>query len=243
MSNPVVAVGGYLVGRRVGGLAGSIVASYVYDKVRSGKGDGHFVSVDTTKRGDGRFVRVDTTKNSMTAVFRPDDLTLSDGEIHNIVLLKLMNDSDKYIKEDGTIMYDSLINMAIKYEQSLFGDKDSVWVSEADKKQIAIETQTLVETAAAFDKDYDENTFHNAVYKNLSKNLSITRSEFTNLNSLNMRLPQTYIGLSEKQATSFASDVNKIIDASALNHSTKNTLKSSNSVLLHSDLFWKGLNK
>lgn len=224
--NPVVAVGGYLVGRKIGTYAGAAAASigsaWFRDKWGSRSSSPHNLALN-----ENYVVPINDSNN------------LSDGELHNLIVSKLLKNIDKYITIDGDLNYDILIEDALQYEKELCPDEEytdeykALWLPKAVEQ-----TKRIVNSSSLLIND-NSNDFLNDVYNNLIPEIKITKEEFDNANILNEKTLSTYMVLDEGNILDYSNDIDTIIDNSNLNPELKTDLKSSNSILLNSTLIWR----
>lgn len=104
--NPVVAYAGYFIGRRVGSAAGSAAASigaaWVMDR---------FVTCCAMSNST-----LELNENYVISINDPNNLT--DGELHNLILVELLKNINKYVLSDGSLNYHLLVDDAYMYENN-----------------------------------------------------------------------------------------------------------------------------
>lgn len=223
--NPVVAVGGYLVGGKVGKAAGAAAASI-----------GTAWAIDCFSRSSTPHNLV---LNENYVVPINDSNNLSDGELHNLIVARLLKNIDNYVTIDGNLNYERLLEDAFTYEKELCPDEEytdefkALWLPKAMEQ-----TERIVKSSSLL-IDMDSNEFLDDVYNNLIPEIQITKVEFDNANILISKTLSTYMILDDNNILNYSKDVDKVIDNSNLNPELKSDLKSSNSILLNSTLIWR----
>lgn len=224
-SNPVVAYGGYFVGRRVGRAAGSAAASigaaWVIDK---------FGTRTTTNS------TLVLNENYVVLVNDPNNLT--DGELHNLILAELLKNINKYILSDGCLNYDLLLDDAYMFENQFapienFTSYKEQWIPLAVEQ-----TKRIVNTSELL-KYNSRDEFLNGVYNSLIPELQISKDEFDDANLLNEKVLSTYMVLDDVTLVEFSKEIDDVIESSELDVELKSELKVSNSVLTNSSLIWR----
>lgn len=225
--NPVVAVGGYLIGRKFGGAACSAVASM---------GAAWLWSHRKTRATVNSSLVLD--KNYVVPIENPD--SLSDGELHNLILAEFLKNLDKYIMSDGNLDYALMLEDAYKYENEAAPFKEyATYKSVCEPK--ALEQIRRVVTSSEFLEESDNKEFLNDVYEKLIPEIKMQRQEFDKANILNEKVISTYIELNDAMAKKYSKEIDKAIDASLSDPNLKYELKSSNNLLLNSTTIWKNV--
>ncbi len=224
--NPAVSVGGYLVGRKVGDYAGSAVASI----------GAAWVVNNWFNRSSSTNILV---LNEDYVVSINDPNNLSDGELHNLILSKLLKNIDKYVIDDGSLNYPLLVEDALAFEKEFCPEEEytdefkDLWLPKA------IEQTKRIVNSSSLLINCDNNAFLDDVYLNLIPEIQMTKVEFDNANILNKKTLSTYMVLDKKNIVNYSNAIDKAIDNSDFNNELKIELKSSNSVLLNSTLIWR----
>ena len=222
--NPAIAVGGYLVGGKVGSAAGSAAASIGSAWVRD-----HF-----SRSSSHNLV---LNENYVVPVNDPNNL--SDGELHNLIVAKLLKNIDKYVTRDGNLNYERLLEDALAYEKELCPEEEytdefkALWLPKTvDQTKRIVNSSSLLISNSSDD-------FLDDVYNNLIPEIQITKVEFDNANILNKKTLSTYMVLDDSNIVDYSKDIDKVIENSNFNPELKSDLKSSNSILLNSTLIWR----
>ena len=176
--NPVVAVGGYLIGRKFGGSACSAVASigaawlWSHRKTRA--------TVNTSLVLDPNYV---------VPIENPDSLT--DGELHNLILAEFLKNLDKYIMADGNLDYALMLEDAYKYENEVAPFKGYATYKSVCKPK-ALEQIRRVVSSSEFLTESDNKEYLNDVYERMIPEIKMPRKEFDEANVLNEKVTSTY---------------------------------------------------
>lgn len=222
--NPAIAVGGYLVGGKVGSAAGAAAASIGSAWVRD-----HF-----SRSSSHNLV---LNENYVVPINDPNNL--SDGELHNLIVARLLKNIDKYVTRDGNLNYERLLEDALAYEKELCPEEEytdefkALWLPKTvDQTKRIVNSSSLLISNSSDD-------FLDDVYNNLIPEIQITKVEFDNANILNKKTLSTYMVLDDSNIVDYSKDIDKVIDNSNFNPELKSDLKSSNSILLNSTLIWR----
>lgn len=224
--NPAIAVGGYLAGGAIGSAAGSAAAS-----IGSAWARDHWGSRSASQH------RLALNENYVVPINDPNNL--SDGELHNLILSKLLKNIDKYVTIDENLNYDLLVEDALMYEKELCPEEEytdefkALWLPKTveQTKRIVNSSSLLINNGS--------NDFLDDVYNNLIPEIQMSKVEFDNANVLSKKTLSTYIGLDNSYISDYSKDIDMVIDNSNFNTELKSDLKSSNSILLNSTLIWR----
>ena len=119
-ANPVVGVVGYLGGRKVGGVAGFVVASYIAGKLcETIKGSCDLDETGISFYGDmydGYSTGVIYTRSD------EDPSVYSVGDIHNMILAKLVHNNKAYTDKDGHLQIEEMYDDAVQLEMAILDD-------------------------------------------------------------------------------------------------------------------------
>ena len=176
-------------------------------------------------------------ENYVVAINNPDNL--SDGELHNIIVAKLLKNINKYVSTDGNLNFKLLLEDAIEYEKELYPEGDytvefkNIWLPKAVEQT----TRIVNSSALLFNANNDE--FLEDVYAHLIPEIKISKVEFDNANILIKKSCSTYMMLDEENIKKYSTDIDNVIDNTTFNQELKSDLKSSNNVLMNSTLIWK----
>ena len=225
-SNPVIGALGYLAGRKLGSAAGAAVASIATAW-----------AIDNWCKKTRATSRLVLNEEYTVTVGNPDNIT--DGELHNLILFRLLKDFDRYVSSSGELLYELLMKDAIALENEYCPTKDytdeyiSTWLPKAVEQ-----TKRIVYSSPAL---LDDNTsrFLNNVYDQLIPEISMSKEEFNNANILNETTLSTYRSLDNIYILNYSKDIDQVIDDSKFNSELKEELKSSNSIILNSTLIWR----
>lgn len=224
--NPAIAVGGYLVGRKVGKIAGSAAASigaaWVLDKIFSSTSP----ATHSLILRDGYAVNVEDPNN------------ISDGELHNLIVAKLLKNKDKYITEDGDLDFDILVEDAYEFENE-FCPSDEYWEYKSLCLSKTIEQTKRIVNSSMLSINDDNEAFIDDIYENLIPEAKMSNSEYGKVRYLIVKTLPTYMSLEKTDAENYSIDIDNVIENSDFNRDIKNDLKSSNNVLLYSTLIWR----
>lgn len=230
VGNPVVAAVGYAAGRKYGGLACSAAVSF---------GAAWVLSKCVTRAGDG--VMLCLNDNYVVNIDDPNNLT--DGELHNLILAKLLQNIDKYVGLDGSLNYELLLKDAYKFEYEYYSCEENISneeyaLYEEFSLPLAIEqTKKIVGSSNLLEVGNVE-PFLNEVYNDLILEIKPSKLEYDNANMLIGVLP-TYTILDNNTASNFEKDINNAINSSELDLALKDELQSSNSVIKNSVMIWR----
>ena len=223
--NPVIAIGGYLVGRKYGGAAtgaaASIGTAWLMDRWKT-----RATQIPGLKLNENYVVYVKDSKNP------------SDGELHNLIVSRLLKNIDKYRTSDGSLNFDLLLEDAYKYENEF-----APFEYHAEFKSLCMpksieETKRIVNAAMRADKN-DNETFLEEVFYTLIPEIQVSKDEFEMVNVINKKAISTYMALDNDDVTKFSEDIDSLIETSNLDNYLKAELKSSNSILANSTLIWR----
>lgn len=224
--NPVVAYAGYFIGRRVGSAAGSAAASigaaWVMDR---------FVTCCAMSNST-----LELNENYVISINDPNNLT--DGELHNLILVELLKNINKYVLSDGSLNYHLLVNDAYMYENQ-FSPIENFAIYKEQWIPLAVEQTKRIVNASELLVYNNSDVFLNVVYNTLIPEVQISKEEFDNANLLNEKVLSTYIMLDDATLVEFSKEIDSVIESSELNIELKNELKVSNSVLTNSSLIWR----
>lgn len=164
--NPAIAVGGYLVGGKVGSAAGSAAASIGSAWVRD-----HF-----SRSSSHNLV---LNENYVVPVNDPNNL--SDGELHNLIVARLLKNIDKYVTRDGNLNYELLLEDALAYEKELCPEEEytdefkALWLPKTvDQTKRIVNSSSLLISNSSDD-------FLDDVYNNLRRPITkLPRQEWRN---------------------------------------------------------------
>lgn len=217
---------GYVVGRTVGSAAGAAAAS-----IGSAWARDHWFSRSSSQHS--------LVLNESYVVPINDSNNLTDGELHNLILSKLLKNFDKYVTVDGNLNYDLLVEDAFTYEKELCPEEEytdefkALWLPKTvnQTKRIVNSSSLLISNSS--------DDFLNDVYNNLIPEIQITKVEFDNANILNKKTLSTYMVLDDSNIVNYSKDIDRVIDNSNFKPELKSDLKSSNSILLNSTLIWR----
>lgn len=221
--NPVCTVLGYVGGRWVGGIAGSVAASYVASKV---------------------FNCTVVSDNLNTYSFEVSE-TMSVGEIHNSILLRLFQNEERYLNSDNTINYDVLLTDCARFAEEIDSTQyDSTSISSC--MPLMVEQVRMIEKSAyEFEKGSSETIedLYNIMYDNIVKVCPISREEYEQCMTIDLKLGATYASLDPESAKQCEREIDLTIESSKLNDDVKENLRSSNSVVANSAIIWNQLSK
>lgn len=222
--NPIVAVGGYIVGRKFGSCAGSAVASigaaWILDQLKT-----HAVCNTLFVLNEGYVVPIENPDN------------LSEGELHNLILEKLLRNFDNYVMIDGNLNDENLMEDAYKFENEISPCEEYDTYKAVYMPKSVEQIKRIVNSSVLLKESTD--AFLNDVYNNLIPEIQITKKEFDNANILNEKMLSTYMVLDTTTMKNFYEDINKTIDCSNIDTELKVELKNSNSVLRNSTMLWR----
>lgn len=223
--NPAITYGGIVLGKHFGSYAGSAVAS-----------------IGAAWLIKNCISRADTTPSLVLApnyiVPIEDYNNLTDGELHNIILMELLNNIDKYILSDGSLDYELLLDDAYIIENKYAPIENFDLYKEYWKPLVLEQTKRIVNESILLD-NVSSDAFLDGVYSSLIPELQITREEFDNANLLNEKVLSTYIILDDATLVEFSKKIDYVIETSELDTELKSELKISNSVLTNSSLIWR----
>lgn len=239
--NPVFTVAGYVGGRYVGRKAGSVAASTAFAMALSkchltvpnpniNKDEYVYYNPNAFKRLT--LNDIDTTKNKAN---------YTDGEIHNIIMVKLVKNYDKYINPDNTLNYNLLISDALKYEQEIVNDPNYDMYYPIVKDKLTEQTKRIINASLNLDLENDYDAYYDRVYNTLIPEIKISREEFNYATSISKNVSNTYFYLNTENTIKLSNEIDNVIDSSKLNDETKLELKNSNSILKSSSMLWKQL--
>lgn len=228
-SNPAIAAIGYLGGRKLGCVAGAAAASISVAWAIDNFGK-------KTRASDGLVL------NEQYTVAISNSHNLSDGELHNLIVSKLLKDIDKYVISDGELNYYQLISDALAIENEIRPSEEytkeyiDAWVPKVveQTKRIVYSSPSLIEG--------DANTFLNKVYDKLIPEISVSKEEFDKANILNEKTLSTYRYLDKNSILNYSKDIDRVIEDSEFDGELKEELKSSNNIMLNSTLIWREVN-
>lgn len=223
--NPVAVYAGIVSGKHFGGAAGSAVASIGAEWLMD-----RFVS-----RSDLNPSLV--LEPNYVATIK-DSNNLTDGELHNLILVELLNNINKYVLSDGNLNYDLLLDDALIIENKYAPIEDFELYKEYWKPLAVEQTKRIVNQTPLLISAGNE-AFLESVYYSLIPELQITKEEFDNANLLSEKVLSTYILLDDVTLVEFSNDVDTAIETSELDSSLKSDLKVSNSVLTSSVIIWR----
>ena len=223
--NPVAVYAGIVFGKHFGGAAGSAVASIGAEWLMD------------------RFVSRSDLNSSLVldpnyVIPIEDYNNLTDGELHNLILVELLNNIDKYVLSDGNLNYDLLLEDALIIENKYTPIEDFELYKEYWKPLAVEQTKRIVNQTPLLNSAGNE-AFLEGVYYSLLPELQVTKEEFDNANLLSEKVLSTYILLDDVTLVEFSTDVDTAIETSELDSSLKSDLKVSNSVLTNSVLIWR----
>lgn len=225
MGSPITVAFGYFAGKKYGGAACSAAAS--------------LAAAWVIQRYNTR------ATNEVSLVLDPnykvpieDPYNLSDGELHNLILAKLLKNIEKYVTQNGELNYELLLSDAyeIENEYTPFEKHDSFKKISMPK---AIEQTQKIANSSKLLESGNIQLFLDDVYDHMTPEIKSSKTEFNNANILNSKVLTTYIVLDDNIALDFEKEVDDIIDSSKFNTALKAELKCSNSVLKNSAAIWK----
>lgn len=217
------AFGAFIMGGcgMLGGMAGSAVASKLFDMVCDYAGIGYSESVESLP---GYYYY---------HTFYPFDE--SAGSVHNAILDALENNGKDYIDEDGNIMVEDLFHDALEYEESLHldgGVYDTVYIYEV--KSFCKDLYNTIRVADS--QGMDGYQVCDKIY-GLLRVKGCSENEVMELEALsNALLPCTSLDIEE--VSSYELEFNNIIESSKLDECDKVCLETAGSVYIHSIQYW-----
>ena len=225
IANPVVAIGGYCAGRKFGSSAAAAAASF---------GASWIINHYGTRSANEPFPTLD--ENYEVPVNDPNNL--SDGELHNLILSRLLMNTNKYVMPDGTLNYNLLLEDAYMYENIYSPFEDYSTCKLVCMSKTTEQVKRIVNSSILLKNEGTE-VFLDDVYYNLIPEIQMSKEEFDNANVLNEKALSTYTMLDNDEALDFAESINEAIESSELDEPLKEDLKNSNSVLMNSTMMWK----
>lgn len=172
-----------------------------------------------------------------------DDIAMSAdfGDVHNQIILNLIDNKDKYTNSDGSINYDLLLTdcagIAAKVDHEHF-DSTACLEYKDDIIKIIKTVYKSVEDASVSAASSDTTMFV-TTYNNLRKEFNIDKDSYNRDANLFLKLESTYGGLDKENMRKMEIEVDKAIVSSPISDSIKVELLNSNSVISNSTLLWR----
>lgn len=225
MGNPVVAVGGYVVGRKFGKAACSTAASL---------GTAWILSKRKSRTNISSTLMLDD--NYVVSIENPNNL--SDGELHNLILVKLIRNIEKYEMSDNTLNYELILEDAYNFENEYLPSEENDLYKAISMSKAVEQIKRIVNSSILLEAE-NEKVFLDDVYNSLIPEVKVSKAEFDNANILSEKLLKTYIILDSNTASELEKEVDYVIDTSNLDVNLKTELKGANSILKNSSTIWK----
>ena len=213
-ANPVVGVVGYLGGRYIGGVAGSIAASWLAGALITG--------------GIAALLEAPVQIDDNTTV----------GEVHNIILNKLHTNGEVYITSSGVVLFDKLYDDILEIESDL-GLEDELsndMAYRSEMKSFCLDVYQNTKNAIV-------NNENQSVYLDRLSNtlirFDVPEEEVREFRELNERLVVASYQLDENQAISYEADFEKVVDSTTLPLVEKSEIKTVGSISIQSTQYWK----
>lgn len=221
--NPIIAVGGYLAGRKFGSSAGSAVASI-----------GAAMLLDRYSTRSCLTTLPVLNDDYIVNIENPDSIT--DGELHNLIVVELLNNIDKYVLLNGELNYELILEDAYKIENRIQPYEFYEEFKKVCMENAIEQTKRIVNSSRLLAED--NGAFLDQVFEQLIPELNISKTEFDDANLLSRKVLSTYIKLDSLSVTEFSKSIDSVIDSSELNTNLKSELKSSNSIMRNSKIIW-----
>lgn len=226
--NPVTGIGGYVIGRYVGGIAGSAAASY-----------GASLAVLWVLNQQSK-CSAPMRLSHETNINTEQKDSLSFGELHNLIMKRLISNKDKYINTDSTLNYglilDDCVAYAIEYDSANYANQ-----TLNEEKSLLIKQAQVIEECVkqAQKNEKDSEYFYNDVYNRLKGVVDIDKDLYKKLINLDLKVEEAYQNLNEEEALQYEKEIDKAIDEAIVNPELRQEFKTSNSVIASSTQLWK----
>lgn len=247
--NPVAAVGGYIGGRYVGRIAGSVAASYAAHRIFSNeiKQDDNFE--DKLKNGSLTKEDIDKLIKSSTDIeikdikVDPNDST-SIGYIHNQILLRLLENNERYTNPDGSTNIDLVLEDCAQYAEEIDSTQYDASTLSGQKEILKQQVSVLANEANNLKSDDVStiNIYYSHIQKKIPGRIVGSIQSLDRLSSINTKISPLYNELRQEDLSNYKKDIDNSIENSKLSSDVKSELLISNSIIANSTLLWKTIN-
>lgn len=226
MANPVVAVGGYVGGRKLGGVVGSIAASYAAGRIYD-----HYASAHSAKRAPA------FTSNAV-AFYIPENTTSSEdslGYIHNQVMAKLAENPERYGRGDN-LDYDLIYDDCVRFAKDLGWEDANITYNNQFRTEIVKKTAEVAQLSKLVEQEsitldaYQDST---AV---ALKKLEVPTEAVALYKDFSIKVAKTSNSMSVAGTKQYADELNTIIDRSLLQESAKAEARATVNIVINSSL-------
>jgi len=205
----------------LGGMAGSALASWIYDEVCNSAGIDLVVPVGQLP--------------DQYEVYTCSYLNKTYGSVHNGILSGIESNRKKYIDTNGNLLIDELFCDALSYEENICGDvaiRDSAYIFEMKSFCKDLYSSLL-------DSQANGLTESQMCYRlfDLLRDKGFSEEQVLEIKALNEALLPC-ISLAEETVPSYENAFFDIVEYSGLDFSEKESLKTAGSVYIHSCQYW-----
>ena len=214
--NPVVGAVGYLGGRKYGGIAGCVAASYAASVA--------FEKIAMTSESVAQYcdVKIDTS--------------MSVGMVHNVILSNLIKLDKSYVLDDGSLSFSELYNDIVMIEQKLLIEDELSLDAEFKSRMLSFCELSFSSARCAVLSNESEEEYVNRISGNL-RELKFPEKEICSFLEIRDKLSAGTKQLDDDVTVSYEKDFEKIVDNSSIRE--KKATKDVGSVVINSAKFWR----
>ena len=204
----------------LGGMSGSVVASYIFDLLWPVKENGGSVVIQPNPFFDS---------------FAYCPIEGSSGSVHNTILYALQNNGKSYIDGDGNVLVEEMFRDALEYEENLHLDgvvNNFDYINEIES--FCIDLYAAIRDARS--QGLSNSQVCDEVY-GLLRVKGCSENDVVQLKALgNALLPS--VSLDEEEVPAYELEFNNIIESSQLDVRDKHCLAAAGSIYIHSAQYW-----
>lgn len=232
IANPVVAVGGYYVGGKVGeklgGLAGYAAASYAAS-----------LAIQSVKSGSVSVGGVGVSSDGISYPLSPEE-TSDVGAVHNALIDAVRGNEQKYISSDGTIHVELIYEDMLKAEKQLGVTSDELSSDAGYKQEMIAYCSSAVEVAKANAHKADANSAYLAELVSVSQvNHQVPVQHMNQSMELVRKVSMVASKLEGAKLDEYEKEFRRVVEASSLSPSNKVTAEVIGSIAISSTDYWK----
>ena len=221
LGSPVACVAGYLIGRTVGGVAGSVLASYgascLFSNTRA------YAVSDSCKFDYYLPVDAATTMDSI-------------GYYHNLAMTELSKNRAKYYDENGELDYELIYDDCVKIlKENGFDDNGAYQDADLRKEVISYAKEAVAVSADCKNGKISADEYNTILADGMRKK-GVPEEEVVVFSDFAVKVVNTTNYLPLEIRKQYADDVNSMIATSSLESSMKEEMRSTTNMIVNSSI-------
>ena len=225
--NPIGTIMGSIIGRRVGPAICSAIASGLANML---------LSCESTSNG----IRVLQLKSDFSFTPLLDSESDSLGYYHNLVMVKLLDDADKYGFGTSSINCDLVYDDVVKYYKEFGIYNAELEQNQSLKAAIIAEIQKICQPAILYETgQISESQMIELNSAYLQSTCKFTVDEINTFKKFTGELTLKCASLEEDQLRNYSSNLSKVIQTSSLPQEKKVELAKTSQTIINSTLCWQ----